>query len=385
MTLILKSNKISSANVGNVHGYNGPSDYVGMLDFNKQEYFTLLGGKRQDYPIDSAVSVGRNSIAEYTDALGVRHVAANNMPRLQYVPSLGLTGLFSESGRRNFVAINKNPPASQIVSVPAATTGSYTVLSVWGSGDADLSDPVLTLLGILPIVGGKSKIYVKSTSAAFNPVLTTTGSVERVQVEASSTPTCGSSFILTASPYDRPSDVIKLKSPFVSLLQSGAGTIVAHYVGVDMLRTNTATAITSGLLYCRKTSDASGGVYMASTSSANPLNNGTNALVTLPSGSAPANGTSRVSLLGPWQKNQVNALGFNQSGDFVMATYRQRAQSLATGYIPSIPDEVGLNGAPGLVTGSGAQIYAGVITRVVIYNRKLTVDEMNSVAAAWQW
>lgn len=384
MTLILRSNKIASANVGNVHGYNGPPDYVGMLDFNKQEYFTLLGGTRQDYSINSAISVERNSIAEYTDALGVRYVAANNMPRLQYVPSLGLTGLFSESARRNYVPAPLSPPATQVVPLVASSLGTLIVLSVWGSGDADLSDPVLTLLGILPIVGGKSKIYGKSTGAAFNPVLTTTGSVERVQVEGSGSPTCGSSFVLTASPYDRPSDVIKLKSPFVSLLQSGAGTIVAHYVGVDMLRTNYAAAIASGLLYCRKTSDASGGVYMTSSTPSNPLNNGTNSLVTLPSGSAPANGTPRVSLIGPWQKNQVNALGFNQSGDFVMATYRQRAQSLATGYIPSIPDEVGLNGAPGLVTGAGAGIYAGVIPRVVIYNRKLTVDEMNLVAAAWQ-
>ena len=382
MTLILKSNKVALANVGNVHGYIGPSDYAGMFDFNRQEYFTRIGGVRKDYLIDDVVSVSRDSIAESTDALGVRHVAANNKPRLQYVPSLGLTGLFSESGRRNYVAVNKSPPASQVVSIPAAAASTYIVLTIWGGGDADLTDPLLTLAGILPIVGGKSKIYTKSTAAAFTPSLVISGSVERVQVEASSTPTLGSSFILTASPYDRPNEILKLKTPIVDLLNSGEGTVVVHCIGVDALRIGGALA--SGMLYFRNTADASGGVYMTVSSALNPLANGTDSIVTVPVGSAPANGTARSSLLGPWQRNQVRAVGFNQSGDFVFSSYRQRNEALATGYIPSIPDEVGLNGAPGLVTGSGAQIYAGVITRVVIYNRKLTEDEMSLVAAAWQ-
>lgn len=384
MTLILRSNKVASANVGNVHGYIGPSDYVGMLDFNRQEYFTRVGGVRKDYLIDDTVSVARDSIAEYTDALGVRHIAANNKPRLQYVPSLGLTGLFSESGRVNLVSTPKNPPSSQVVSIPAASASTRLVLSVWGSGDADLSDPALVLIGVLPIVGGKSKIYTKSVASAFTPSLTTTGSVERVQVEASAAPTAGSSFILTAAPYERPSEIIKLKSPFVNLLSSGEGTIVAHCLGVDMLRFAGGSNLTSGFVYCRNTDDASGGVYMAGSTPASPTSAGTNTLSTLPKGSAPAAGTVRISMVGPWQKNQVNAIGFNQGGDFVMATYRQRAQSLATGYIPSVPNEIGLNGAPGLVTGAGAGVYAGVIARVVIYNRKLSLDEMSLVAAAWQ-
>lgn len=383
MTLILRSNKVASANIGNVHGYIGPSDYVGMLDFNRQEYFTRIGGVRKDYLIDSAVSVARDSIAEYTDALGVRHVAANNKPRLQYVPPLGLTGILSESGRKNYATTPLSPPASQSVSFPAASASTRLVLSVWGSGDANLTDPVLTLIGELPIVGGKSKIYTKSVSTAFTPSLTTTGSVERVQVEASATPTAGSSFILTAAPYDRPDEVIKLKSPFVNLLNSGEGTVVVHCIGVDALRTGGTLA--SGMLYFRNTADASGGVYMTVSSALSPLANGTDAIVTLPVGSAPAVGTARTSLLGPWQRNQVRAVGFNQSGDFVFSSYRQRNEALATGYIPSVPNEIGLNGAPGLVIGAGAQVYAGVITRVVIYNRKLTEDEMSLVAAAWQW
>lgn len=383
MTIILKSNKVASANVGNVHGYIGPSDYSGMLDFNRQEYFTRIGGVRKDYLIDDVVSVARDSIAESTDSLGVRHIAANNKPRLQYVPSMGLTGLFSESGRRNFVKIPLSPPASQVVSVPASAASTYIVMSAWGAGDADLSDPLLTLLGTLPIVGGKSKIYAKATGAAFTPTLTITGSVERVQVENSAAPTCGSSFILTASPYDRPNEIIKFKTPIVDLLNSGEGTVVAHCIGVDALRTGGTLA--SGMLYFRNTADASGGVYMTVSSSLSPLANGVDAIVTLPVGSAPAGGTARTSLLGPWQRNQVRAVGFNRSGDFVFSSYRQRNQSLATGYIPSIPNEIGLNGAPGLVGGAGSGIWAGVIARVVIYNRKLSLDEMSLVAAAWQW
>lgn len=382
MTIILKSNKVASANVGNVHGYIGPSDYVGMLDFNRQEYFTRIGGVRKDYLIDDVVSVARDSIAESTDALGVRHVAANNKPRLQYVPSMGLTGLFSESVRRNFVTINQNPPASQIVSVPAASATSYIVLSVWGSGDADLTGPLLTLVGSLPIIGGKSKIYSKTTAAAFTPTLTITGSIERVQVESSGAPSSGSSFILTASPYDRPGEIIKLKTPIVDLLNSGEGTVVAHCIGVDALRLG---ALASGMLYFRNTADASGGVYMTVSSTLNPLSPGTDNLVTLPVGSAPGGGTARNSLVGPWQRNQVRAVGFNQSGDFVFSSYRQRNQSLATGYIPSIPNEIGLNGGSGQTTGATAGVYAGVIARVVIYNRKLSLDEMSLVAAAWQW
>lgn len=382
MTLILRSNKIASANVGNIHGYNGPSDYVGMLDFNQQEYFTLLGGARQDYSIDSAISVARDSIAESTDSLGVRHIAANNRPRLQYVPSLGLTGLLSEPGRKNLVPTPLAPPPSQIVPVPPSSAATYIVLSVWGSGDAVLSDPILTLQGTFPIPGGVSKFYSKSSAAAFNPTLTTTGSVERIQVEAAGGTISASSFILTASPYNRPDEVIKLKSPFVDLFKSGEGTIVAHYLCANVPRTGAAVA--SGSLYARKTSEAAGGVYLSVSSATLPSSSGTDNLVTIPSGSAPASGTVRNSLVGPWQKNQVRAFGFNQAGDFVLSTYRQRNQSLATGYIQSIPNEIGLNGGSGQITGTGAGVWAGVIARVVIYNRKLSLDEMSLVAAAWQ-
>ena len=382
MTLILKSNNVSSANVGNIHGYNGPSDYVGMLDFNQQEYFTLLGGARQNYSIDNAISVSRDSIGESTDSLGVRHVAANNSPRLQYVPTLGLTGLLSEPLRKNLVPTPLTPPSSQVVPVPASSASAYIVLSVWGSGDAVLADPVLTLQGTFPIVGGTSKFYSKSVGTAFNPTLTTTGSVERIQVEATAGTVSASSFILTASPYIRADEIIKLKSPFVDLFQSGEGTIVAHYLCADVPRTGAGAA--SGSLYSRKTSEASGGVYLTVSSVTLPGSNGTDSLVTIPAGSAPANGTARTSIIGPWQKNQVRAIGFNQAGDFVLSSYRQRSQALAAGYIPSIPNEIGLNGGSGQVISTGAGIWAGVIARVVIYNRKLTLDEMSLVASAWQ-
>lgn len=257
MTLILKSDKIASANVGNIHGYKGPSDYIGMLDFNQQEYFTLLGGARQNYSIYDSVSVARDSIAESTDAFGTRHIAANNMPRLQYVPNLGLTGLLSEPGRKNLVPSPINPPAIQAVPMPAAAASNHVILSAWGSGDAVLTDPTLTLVAVLPIVGGVSKFYTKSSGSALNPTLTTNGYVERVHVEVGGP--VATSFPLTAAPYERPSEIIKLKSPFVDLLQSGEGTIVAHYLALDAPRTG--GTITAGSLYCRKTSDAAGGVH----------------------------------------------------------------------------------------------------------------------------
>lgn len=123
---------------------------------------------------------------------------------------------------------------------------------------------------------------------------------------------------------------------------------------------------------------------MTSSTPTSPSSGGTNTLTTIPSGSAPANGTVKISMTGPWQKNMVNAFGFNKGGDFVMSTYRQRNQSLATEYKVSVPNEVGLNGGSGQVLGAGGAVFAGVIVRVVIYNRKLSLDEMSLVASAWQ-
>lgn len=374
MPLTLKSNRISSASVGNVHDYTGPLDYKAMLDFNRDEYYTMIGGVRQDYTLAQAVVTTRSTTGEYRDVDSTYKTVAANLPRLHYMPDLGLRGLMSEPSRKNLVATPTSPPASQSVTVDSGSTAQRIMLRVWGSGDATLTATELTLESEITVTDGKVKAYTRSVSSAFTATLAVTGTVDRVQAELGAAAAAASSFYAGT----RGLETTVLGSDFATLLGAG-GTIAAHYIAPQT--PVTGSSFTSGLLSIQNSGAGLGGLHITTSQPRSGTSNGTNNLVSLASGGAANSGTTRASLTGPYSRQQVAGIGF--SGDDLSLIHSSQAvQAVDTGYtLGATADKITIAGGPAINSSAGA--FLGIVARVVIYDRFLTADELRRVAGTW--
>ena len=138
MTLILKSNVSAANSIGSIHGNDGPSDFVAMLDFARDEYYTLLNGTRTDYRLTDAVAVARTSVAPYVLRDGVMRSAPAGTPRRHYLSSYDAEGVMVLQSRANIAA----SAAGGSIAIPSAQEG--VILSYKG-GSAELSHANLTL------------------------------------------------------------------------------------------------------------------------------------------------------------------------------------------------------------------------------------------------
>lgn len=367
--------------VGNIHGYYGPSDYTAMLDFNRGEYYTRIGGKRTDYKLAEAVSVVRNRAAEYLDIDGAYKSVGPNEPRLHYMPEFGYRGLLGEATRTNYVSTPVSPPPTQDVAIPSGNIAGIHALSVYGTGSAELISPNLTLIN----EGGGVKAYSRSTSSAFTAQLVITGAVTKVQVEIlDATGTYASTFILGDAPRTRPAETAKLTPAFAAFFSGAAATIVGNYIKKPML--NMTLPNTGGSLYLQKTGEGFGGLFLSGIMPNVASGNGTDSLQHGAVGSA-VNTSVSVSgnLVGPWARRSVRTISYGSNGGEVAFTgFRNVAKNDATGKTISAPDIIGILGNSGFRPGSGGDSIASILTHLVIYPRKLTDAELLVVAQQWQ-
>lgn len=136
MTIIIKSNEVSTRNMGSLFGLS-KTDYSLLLDFNLGEYRTKSGGVIAKTTLADAISLSRASKATYIDSENNLKEAGINEPRIQYDKASGKKGLLIESG---FTELLTNPyvPATQTVNYNTNSTARL-VLVVKGTGSATLS------------------------------------------------------------------------------------------------------------------------------------------------------------------------------------------------------------------------------------------------------
>ena len=165
MTVIIKSNEVSTKNMGNLFGLS-KTDYSLLLDFNLGEYRTKSGGVISKTTLSDAISLTRASKATYINSNNELKEATINEPRIQHDNDTGKQGLLIENG---FAELLTNPylPATQTIQ-RTASVNDLLILTVKGSGSATVS-------GGVTANGGSTLTATEGNPATF--AVTTTGGV----------------------------------------------------------------------------------------------------------------------------------------------------------------------------------------------------------------
>lgn len=136
MSLVLKSNNIASASLGNVNGL--PSqDYSLFLDFENGQYIKKQNGIKTNLSeAEVLVCTSQKNIPSKPmtmDRQGNKSIISQQQPR--FWGSKGRYGLLVEADQTNLF-LNSETPVSQSIAIPA---GSVVVVSCIGTGSLDVS------------------------------------------------------------------------------------------------------------------------------------------------------------------------------------------------------------------------------------------------------
>lgn len=366
MTLILRSDARASSHLGGSHGFNGPLDFVAMLDFSGSEYYRMSGGRRFDLSLSEAISVTRSSQGVVRRRDGSLAAVPQNTPRISYIDEYQRQGLLVESALTNFAQSGAN---GSTVTLPSAMD---PVILSFSGGDASLSAAALTFVEQYTSNGRTCKRYSR-TSGVINATLSVSGGAQDIQVVHSDYPGLllgygGSQAIETAS----------LPPSLVSLISAGSFSIVQQ---VCMNPTG-GVGIRSGQFIAVKSGSPQGGAYMRQ--SLSKVGNGTNTANTALDGGAANSSTVRATVIGTWRDVAVMGLTCQGLGDSVgVISYGQYSKASGLGGQFSTPANVYIGGETGLSSGAGSRL-GGIITRVALYDRMLTDDEAWGVANSWR-
>lgn len=183
MTIIIKSNEVSTRNMGNLFGLS-KTDYLLLLDFNLGEYRTKSGGVITKTTLADAISLSRASKATYINSSNEIKEAAINELRIQYDKDTGKQGLLIESGFTELLA-NPYAPITQTAQVTIASFVDLVVLTVKGSGSAVVSGAVTANGGSTLTATENSPVSFLPNAVGTTPVtITVTGQLEVFSLKA---------------------------------------------------------------------------------------------------------------------------------------------------------------------------------------------------------
>lgn len=231
MSLVLKSNNLSTANLGNINGLPA-QDYSLFLDFENGEYFKKVGNTKSaltEAQILTCTSQKNLPAKPLTmDRIGSKSVITEQVPR--FWGARGRYGLLIEADQTNLF-LNSEAPVSQTISIPA---GSVVVVSCIGTGSLNVTGANIDSATVTESAPKTITPLNQAQSISLNVAVI--GSLSHAQVvRCSGVPTVHSP--ITTGSSSRPSgpDNIELnQSLLLEILNSSANiTILAQTVGVD--------------------------------------------------------------------------------------------------------------------------------------------------------
>lgn len=200
MSLVLKSDIIATASIGNLSGINGTQDWVYFADFDNEqvkkrqagniEYISatdLLNNTGSLSMVAKPVTYTKSGIESYIpNAQTLRFSHAGN----------GQYGLLVESAARANIFVNSAAPANQTINAAAT---ARIVASVKGSGSLTLNSPNFSAP---VVVTENSPKLITPIDTAITSVITatTSGTLTHAQVER-----IGNSFPIVSSKITNPS------------------------------------------------------------------------------------------------------------------------------------------------------------------------------------
>ena len=139
MSLVLKSNKVATASLGNINGILGKQDWVAFFDFENGQYIKKLNNVKSELQEAEVLTCNSNKSLEARpmtiDRLGNKSVITA-VNQLRWWQAQERYGLLIESEQTNWF-VNSSAPATQTISnIPA---GSLMIVSCVGSGSLIVS------------------------------------------------------------------------------------------------------------------------------------------------------------------------------------------------------------------------------------------------------
>lgn len=376
MTLILKSDQIASNSIGNIYGINGELDFQVMLDFNRGLYRYKDAGVLKEATLLDVITLTRSSKAEYKDKTGATKVAQASEPRIHYMEDVGVSGLLIESARTNLF-LNPNTPVTQTIQIPNTGAAQALALKVEGTGSATMSGDVTGLSRLSATEGNPQGALPVSGPATINVTVTITGSVTRCQLERTPSSTGGnyaSSFI-PADIASRAGDVVLLSNLLANKLAT-AKTIVCQFVYQERLVKGFAGS--TGVFSLEDKNNVKGGLYVTQ-SLANGSGDATQkTAVVNPSSTSIAKQNAMPSVDA---RKVTSVVTFSQGGLDTIQAVNGSAKSVEGDSLAINFNKMTIGGGDGFSSATGAA--GGILTRLAIYDRKLTAEEVSRISTSW--
>lgn len=373
MSLVLKSNIIATASIGNLSGINGTQDWIYFADFDNEQV------KKQ-----ANDNIEYISAADLLDNTGSLSMAAKPVTYTKsgiesYIPNAqtlrfshagnGQYGLLVESVARANIFVNSAAPANQTIN---ATATAQIIASVKGSGSLTLNSPNFSAPVVVTENAPKLITPINATIASVITA-TTSGALTHAQVEriGNSFPIVSSKITNIASPAQlRGLDKIALVENVLSDIKTSPFILLMKVVPPHLLA-NTIPASQVPTILAAET---------ATKSNLTVLNTGMN-----------LDATVRMSQYTP-ESNAVNgnSLTLSESGFTIAAQYE--GTTITTSVNGGNPVTAQLSESIGNLTSivlASLSNYGPatggifIIPKFVVYKKSMTSNELKQLSSSW--
>ena len=380
MTLILKSDKKATASLGNINGIKGSQDWAMFFDFENEIYATKkLGLLKQDYKLTDVVDATRASMNGSPITIskdGTEKAVTSTTEIRTALLKNGRFGLLAEDLNTNFF-LNSSTPANQSITLPASPvrivascegTGSLTI-----TGDI-VGSPVIVTSDTPKVMGRLS------ATVACNLNIAVSGTLTHAQIElATGMQTATSKVKTSATLATRERELVKVKK---SLFDSIITNKSALTVLIQTIDYNPVINQISGSI-CQRLTLVSGTNLKIMRASGINNNIQLNSCSYQYVDSTPSNPLQTLN--GTWT-SQGRFIARNQACTLDGSTLRSAFNGVAENTLeinnPFSVDEIGFG--YGYNSPIGVNGLRGIVTKLVVYDRVLTQDEITNLTKSWQ-
>ena len=379
MTLVLKSDKKATASLGNINGIKGPQDWAMFFDFENEIYATKKSGLlKQDYKLADVVEATRLSLAGSPITIsknGIEKAVTSTTEIRTALLKNGRFGLLVEDINQNFF-INSNAPANQSITLP--TSSVKIVASCEGSGSLTITGDIVN--APFTVTADTPKVMVRlSDTAPCNLNITVNGNLNHAQIELATGMQTATSKIKTgATSATRDREFVKVKkSLFDSIITNkSALTVLIQTIDYNPVVNH------AGMSFCQRLTLISGSDLKITRVGGIHPNLQLNSFSSRYIGST-VSSTSQI-LAGKWT-SQGRFVARNQACTLDGNTLRSAFNAVAENTLginnPFTVDEIGFG--YGYNSPIGVNGLRGIVTKLVVYDRVLTQDEITNLTKSW--
>lgn len=380
MTLILKSDKKATVSMGNVNGIKGPQDWSMFFDFENERYATKQAGLlKQDYKLTDVVEATRQNLNGAPISIskdGVEKVVTSTTEIRTALLKNGRFGLLVEDVNQNFF-LNSSAPATQTVPLPAS--GVKIVASCEGTGSLTITGDIVG--APITVTANTPKVMERlNNTTVCNLNIVVSGTLTHAQIELATGMQTATSKVKTgATSATREREFVKVKK---SLFDSIITNKSALTVLIQTIDYNPVVNQAGGAL-CPRLTLVSGTNLKIMRASGIHSNMQLNSLSYQYINSTPSNTLQTVA--GLWT-SQGRFIARNQACTLDGNTLRSAFNGVAENTLginnPFPVDEIGFG--YGYSSPIGVNGLRGIVTKLVVYDRVLTQDEINELTKSWQ-